>query len=90
MPHRAAVLTGLSRAARPHFQLVWLVAPAVAIAAWMLDSRGKRVAAVLAVTDEPGGDLVASWYDLRVFTDTLAAHSRLVRPVTVLDAEPAT
>ena len=44
-----AVLNGLSRAPRPVFQAVWLTAAAVAVLAWLLDSRGKRVAAVLAV-----------------------------------------
>ena len=45
----AAVLNGLSRAPRPVFQVVWLAAAVVALAAWLLESRGKRVAAVLAV-----------------------------------------
>jgi len=45
----SAVLTGLSRAPRPVFQWVWLGALAVAILAWLLEARGRRVAAVLAV-----------------------------------------
>ena len=45
----AAVLNGLSRAPRPQFQAVWLAAVAVAVVAWLLEARGKRVAAVLAV-----------------------------------------
>ena len=45
----AAVLNGLSRAPRPVFQAVWLAAVAVALLAWLLEARGKRVAAVLAV-----------------------------------------
>src|ERR1019366_8095742 len=45
----AAVLNGLSRAPRPLFQAVWLAAAAVALLAWLLEARGKRVAAVLAV-----------------------------------------
>ena len=45
----AAVLNGLSRAPRPEFQAVWLAAVAVALGAWLLEARGKRVAAVLAV-----------------------------------------
>jgi 4-amino-4-deoxy-L-arabinose transferase-like glycosyltransferase len=45
----AAVLNGLSRAPRPVFQAVWLAAAAVAAAAWLLEARGKRVAAVLVV-----------------------------------------
>jgi 4-amino-4-deoxy-L-arabinose transferase-like glycosyltransferase len=45
----AAVLNGLSRAPRPVFQVVWLAAVVVALAAWLLESRGRRVAAVLAV-----------------------------------------
>jgi 4-amino-4-deoxy-L-arabinose transferase-like glycosyltransferase len=44
-----AVLNGLSRAPRPVFQAVWLAAAAVALLAWLLEARGKRVAAVLAV-----------------------------------------
>ena len=45
----AAVLSGLSRAPRPVFQAVWLGAVGVAAAGWWLESRGRRVAAVLAV-----------------------------------------
>jgi 4-amino-4-deoxy-L-arabinose transferase-like glycosyltransferase len=46
----AAVLNGLSRAPRPQFQVVWLaVVVVVALAAWLLEARGRRVAAVLAV-----------------------------------------
>jgi hypothetical protein len=45
----AAVLNGLSRAPRPVFQVVWLAAAAVALLAGLLEARGKRVAAVLAV-----------------------------------------
>jgi len=45
----AAVLAGLTRAPRPVFQAVWLVAAVVALGAWLLEARGKRVAAVLAV-----------------------------------------
>jgi 4-amino-4-deoxy-L-arabinose transferase-like glycosyltransferase len=44
-----AVLNGLSRAPRPQFQLVWLAAAGVALGACLLEARGKRVAAVLAV-----------------------------------------
>jgi 4-amino-4-deoxy-L-arabinose transferase-like glycosyltransferase len=45
----AAVMNGLSRAPRPVFQAVWLAPAAVALLAWLLEARGKRVAAVLAV-----------------------------------------
>jgi 4-amino-4-deoxy-L-arabinose transferase-like glycosyltransferase len=45
----AAVLNGLGRAPRPVFQAVWLAAAAVLLLAWLLEARGKRVAAVLAV-----------------------------------------
>jgi 4-amino-4-deoxy-L-arabinose transferase-like glycosyltransferase len=45
----AAVLNGLSHAPRPVFQVAWLAAGAVALLAWLLEARGKRVAAVLAV-----------------------------------------
>ena len=55
----AAVLAGLSRAPLPHFQPLWLAAPAIAGAAWLLDARGKRVAAVLAVT--AGAALGIAW-----------------------------
>ena len=45
----AAVRSGLSHAPAPAFQPVWLAALAVALLAWLLEARGKRVAAVLAV-----------------------------------------
>jgi 4-amino-4-deoxy-L-arabinose transferase-like glycosyltransferase len=44
-----AVLNGLSRAPRPEFRVMWLAAVAVALLAWVLETRGKRVAAVLVV-----------------------------------------
>jgi 4-amino-4-deoxy-L-arabinose transferase-like glycosyltransferase len=44
-----AVLTGLTQASRPTFELIWLAAPAIAAVAWWLDSRGRRLAGVLAV-----------------------------------------
>jgi len=55
----AAVLNGLSRAPRPAFQPIWLAVVGIAIAAWVLDGRGKRVAAVLAVT--AGSALGIAW-----------------------------
>jgi 4-amino-4-deoxy-L-arabinose transferase-like glycosyltransferase len=53
-PIAAAVLPealsrGLSRAARPAFQIAWILAAAPAAAAWLLEARGKRLAAVFAV-----------------------------------------
>jgi 4-amino-4-deoxy-L-arabinose transferase-like glycosyltransferase len=45
----AAVRVGLSHAGYPHFQAVWLAAAAVVIGAWVLEARGRRVAAVMAV-----------------------------------------
>src|ERR1035437_1184438 len=45
----AAVLNGLSRAPHPVFQASWLAAAAVMLLAWLLEARGKRMAAVLAV-----------------------------------------
>ena len=50
----AAVLSGLSRAPRPGFQVIWLVAPAIAVLAWWLEARGRRLAAVLAVAAGAG------------------------------------
>jgi 4-amino-4-deoxy-L-arabinose transferase len=44
-----AILNGLSRAPRPHFQPLWLAPLAIAAIAWMLDSRGQRLAAVYIV-----------------------------------------
>jgi 4-amino-4-deoxy-L-arabinose transferase-like glycosyltransferase len=53
-PIAAAVLPealsrGLSRVARPPFQAAWLLAVAPALAVWLLEARGKRLAAVFAV-----------------------------------------
>ena len=45
----AAVLTGLTQAARPRFQAIWLAAPAMAAAAWWLEARGRRLAGVMTV-----------------------------------------
>jgi 4-amino-4-deoxy-L-arabinose transferase-like glycosyltransferase len=45
----AAVRTGLTQAAPPHFQAIWLAAAAIAVAAWWLDARGRRLAGVLTV-----------------------------------------
>jgi 4-amino-4-deoxy-L-arabinose transferase-like glycosyltransferase len=45
----AAVRTGLTQAPRPGFQAVWLAALGVAVLSWWLDTRGRRLAAVVAV-----------------------------------------
>jgi 4-amino-4-deoxy-L-arabinose transferase-like glycosyltransferase len=45
----AAVMNGLSHAPPPAFQAGWLAALAVALGVWLLEARGKRVAAVLLV-----------------------------------------
>jgi 4-amino-4-deoxy-L-arabinose transferase-like glycosyltransferase len=42
----AAIESGLSRAPRPEFQLVWLAPIPIAALVWLLDSRGRRLAAV--------------------------------------------
>jgi 4-amino-4-deoxy-L-arabinose transferase-like glycosyltransferase len=55
----AAVLSGLSRAPRPVFQPLWLGAVAVVVLAWWLDTRGRRLAAVLAVA--AGAGLGIAW-----------------------------
>ena len=45
----AAFLSGLSHAPPPHFEPVWLFPIAIAAAAWELDRRGRRLAAVAAI-----------------------------------------
>ncbi len=45
----AAVLNGLGRAPLPEFQAVWLAPAVVGLLAWVLEARGRRVAAVLAI-----------------------------------------
>jgi 4-amino-4-deoxy-L-arabinose transferase-like glycosyltransferase len=42
----AAIGSGLSRAARPEFQPVWVAPVAVAALVWILDARGRRLAAI--------------------------------------------
>lgn len=44
-----AMTRGLSRVARPPFQMAWLLAVTPALGSWLLEARGKRVAAVFAV-----------------------------------------
>jgi hypothetical protein len=44
-----AVASGLSRASLPHFQWTWLLPLAVAMLVWALDSKGRRLAAVLTI-----------------------------------------
>jgi len=41
-----AIESGLSRAPRPEFQLVWLAPVPIAALVWLLDARGRRLAAV--------------------------------------------
>jgi 4-amino-4-deoxy-L-arabinose transferase-like glycosyltransferase len=41
-----AIGSGLSRAARPEFQPLWLAPVAVAALVWFLDTRGRRLAAI--------------------------------------------
>jgi 4-amino-4-deoxy-L-arabinose transferase-like glycosyltransferase len=45
----AALAAGLSKAPLPAFQATWLLAVGVAAAAWLLESRGRRLAAVLLI-----------------------------------------
>jgi 4-amino-4-deoxy-L-arabinose transferase-like glycosyltransferase len=45
----AALATGLLKAPLPAFQAAWLLAGAVAAAAWLLESRARRLAAVLLI-----------------------------------------
>jgi hypothetical protein len=49
-----ALLSGLSRAPRPHFEVSWLAAIAAAALAWELDRRGRRLAAVAAIAVSAG------------------------------------
>jgi 4-amino-4-deoxy-L-arabinose transferase-like glycosyltransferase len=45
----AALATGLLKAPLPAFQATWLLAGGVAAAAWLLESRARRLAAVLLI-----------------------------------------
>jgi len=45
----AALATGLSKAPLPAFHAAWLLAGVGAAAAWLLESRGRRLAAVLLI-----------------------------------------
>jgi hypothetical protein len=45
----AALAAGLLKAPRPAFQATWLLAGGVAAAAWLLESRARRLAAVLSI-----------------------------------------
>ena len=45
----AALAAGLSKAPLPAFQAIWLLAGGVAAAAWLLESRARRLAAVLLI-----------------------------------------
>jgi 4-amino-4-deoxy-L-arabinose transferase-like glycosyltransferase len=45
----AALAAGLLKAPLPGFQATWLLAGGVAAAAWLLESRGRRLAAVLLI-----------------------------------------
>jgi 4-amino-4-deoxy-L-arabinose transferase-like glycosyltransferase len=50
----AALLSGLSRAPRPAFEVAWLAPLAAAILVWELERRGRRLAAVLVVAAGAG------------------------------------
>ncbi len=49
---------GISRSAHPQFHPMWLVPIPIAIAAWWLDSRGKRLAAIAAIACGAAAGLV--------------------------------
>ena len=55
----AAMLHGLSHAAKPAFHPLWLAPLPVALAAWILDTRGRRLAAV--VTVAAGAGIGIAW-----------------------------
>jgi hypothetical protein len=50
----SALLTGLSRAPTPAFHPLWLAPAALAVSAWLLETRGRRLAAVLVVAAGAG------------------------------------
>jgi 4-amino-4-deoxy-L-arabinose transferase-like glycosyltransferase len=54
----AALVSGISHAPRPQFEAAWLVAAAAVVAAWMLDNRKKRLAAVAAIAVAVGIGIV--------------------------------
>jgi len=59
----AALAAGLSKAPLPAFQARWLLAGGVAAAAWLLESRARRLAAVLVIA---AGATVGTVYLKRV------------------------
>ncbi|MGD0498873.1 MAG: glycosyltransferase family 39 protein [Bryobacteraceae bacterium] len=54
----AALVSGLSQAPWPVFQWVWLAPAAMAAAAWALEKRGRRLAAVAAIAAGAGASML--------------------------------
>ena len=79
-----ALLSGLSRAPRPHFEISWLAGIAAAVLAWELDRRRHRLAAVAAIAAAAGlgilqlkyaaGPRIDASVSARVLWQQVAAH----------------
>lgn len=53
-----AVESGITHAPWPAFRIAWLLPPAVGALAWVLDGRGRRVAAVFVLAAAAGGGIL--------------------------------
>jgi len=83
----AALVSGIKHAPRPEFEAAWLVAIAAAIAAWVLDNRGKRLQAVAAVAVAAGLGIIQLTESAAAPIDAAASARALGREVALHPGE---
>jgi 4-amino-4-deoxy-L-arabinose transferase-like glycosyltransferase len=72
----AALATGLSKTPLPAFQASWLLAGGAAAAAWLLESRGRRLAAVLLIAaGATAGTVYLKWAAAPELDRTVSARA---------------
>jgi 4-amino-4-deoxy-L-arabinose transferase-like glycosyltransferase len=77
-----AVQSGLTHASRPVFQGAWLLPLGIAISAWMLETKGRRLAAVFLVAAGASAGMIALKLQSAPLLDARASARQLWRQIS--------
>jgi 4-amino-4-deoxy-L-arabinose transferase-like glycosyltransferase len=83
----SAVGAGLTHSPRPHFQVIWLLPLLFAAGAWILDARGRRLAAVFMVAAGAAIGMIAVKLQAGPQLDRQASARELWRRLSPIAAE---